>query len=87
VLAAEQFGLIGRFQRDGAGFDGAEFDLNLQNVPLIAGALARFECEQHATFDGGDHLIVVGRVLRVAMDVGAPLVFANGQMGGFSAEV
>lgn len=31
--------------------------------PLLDHALAQIDCERHALFDGGDHLIVVGRVL------------------------
>jgi flavin reductase (DIM6/NTAB) family NADH-FMN oxidoreductase RutF len=45
-------------------------------APLLAGALASFECEVVARHDGGDHLIVVGRVLQVrATEAGEPLVF------------
>jgi flavin reductase (DIM6/NTAB) family NADH-FMN oxidoreductase RutF len=84
VLAAGQAPLIERFGRDGAGFDGLDHVLNPQRVPLIEGALARFECELHATHEGGDHLIVVGRVLHAVCQDGVPLVFAKGQMGRFA---
>ena len=85
VLAADQTGLIQRFMRGGAGFDGLAELHNAEGVPLLADALARFDCEQHATHEGGDHLIGVGRVLRCAKRDGAPLVFAKGQYGGFAA--
>lgn len=85
VLAADQSALVPRFHRSGPGFDGLAHDLNPHRVPLLAGALARFECEQHATHEGGDHLIVVGRVQRVVCQDGAPLVFSQGQMGRFAA--
>jgi flavin reductase (DIM6/NTAB) family NADH-FMN oxidoreductase RutF len=85
ILCADQQGLIQRFGREGLGFDGMDHQVNAQNVPLLDGALARFECELHATHEGGDHLIVVGRVLRVASHGGAPLVFAQGQMGRFES--
>ncbi|MFB7479071.1 flavin reductase family protein [Streptomyces anulatus] len=32
-------------------------------VPLIDGALARFECEKWRAYDGGDHTILVGAVV------------------------
>jgi flavin reductase (DIM6/NTAB) family NADH-FMN oxidoreductase RutF len=86
ILAADQDHLIDRFHRSGAGFAGLEHQLGPQGVPLIAGALARFECEQHATHEGGDHLIVVGRVLRVLCQDGAPLVFSGGRRRHISAE-
>lgn len=84
VLSADQIGLIERFGRQGAGFEGLTPELNPQGVPLISGALARFECEQHATHEGGDHLIVVGRVMRIVCEGGAALVFSKGQMGRFT---
>lgn len=85
VLAADQAPLIDRFLRSGPGFDGLAHTVNSNRVPLVAGASARFECEQHATHDGGDHLIIVGRVQRVVCHDGAPLVFSRGQMGRLAA--
>lgn len=84
VLAAEQFPLISRFARGGVGFAGLADLRSPEGAPLIAGALARFDCEQHATHDGGDHLIIVGRVLRAAFRDGDPLVFSQGRYGGVS---
>ena len=45
-------------------------------APLLAGALAHFECAPYAQYDGGDHVIFVGRVVRFsARDDEEPLVF------------
>lgn len=38
------------------------------DAPLIEGALARFECRPYAVYDGGDHIIFVGRVVTFEMD-------------------
>lgn len=49
-------------------------------APLIAGAAAHFECAKWRTYDGGDHVIVLGRVL--ALDEAPecePLVFHGGR--------
>lgn len=86
ILAHDQTDLIARFIRGGPGFEGISYHRNAEGVPLIADTLARFECEQHATHEGGDHLIVVGRVLRCAKREGAPLIFTKGQYGGFTAD-
>lgn len=83
ILALDQFALIARFGRAGAGFAGLEHTLSPDGVPRIPGALARFECQRHAAHDGGDHLIIVGRVKRFALRDGAPLVFSQGAYGGF----
>jgi flavin reductase (DIM6/NTAB) family NADH-FMN oxidoreductase RutF len=55
-------------------------------APALADALAIFECERHAVYDGGDHSILVGRVLRFARrEAGAPLVFFKGRYGALAA--
>jgi flavin reductase (DIM6/NTAB) family NADH-FMN oxidoreductase RutF len=48
---------------------------------LLDGALAHVECTVHALFDGGDHTIVVGRVLSYDLhrsDAPPLLYFAGG---------
>ncbi|MCA1748555.1 MAG: flavin reductase family protein [Parasphingopyxis sp.] len=37
-------------------------------VPILSDSLANFECAKYAEYDGGDHVILVGRVLRVRHD-------------------
>jgi flavin reductase (DIM6/NTAB) family NADH-FMN oxidoreductase RutF len=84
VLGQHQSDLPARFSRGGLGFEGLDWQLNNEGVPVLPGALARFDCAQHATHDGGDHLIIVGQVLRLALEEGEPLVFAKGRFGGFT---
>ena len=85
VLGVAQQDVMHRFVRGGAGFADLAQEVTPEGIPAITGALARFDCVQHATHDGGDHLIVVGRVLRVAVGAGEPLVFSAGRYGGFAA--
>jgi len=61
---------------------GFEPFLGVTGVPLIPGALIHFECERYAMHDGGDHLILIGRVLalgRPPSSVSRPLVFFSGR--------
>ena len=51
----------------------------------LGAVLARFDCARQAVHEGGDHAIVVGRVLRAWHAPGAPLVFHAGRFGGFAA--
>jgi flavin reductase (DIM6/NTAB) family NADH-FMN oxidoreductase RutF len=85
VLARDHADWPARFARDGAGFTGLDWHQTPEGVPVLPGALSRFDCIQHATHPGGDHLIIVGRVLRVTLEEGEPLVFAQGKYGGFAA--
>lgn len=84
VMPRDAHGLLGRFVRGGPGFDGLDFTLTPEGVPVLSQALARFDCRQHATHEGGDHVIIVGEVLRAACRPGAPLIFSQGHYGGFS---
>lgn len=44
--------------------------------PIISPNVAVFECEKYASYEGGDHLIFLGRVLRLEIaEEGRPLVF------------
>ena len=55
--------------------------------PTFPEAMAVFECDTHACYDGGDHVIIVGRVLRFSRHAGAatqdkPLLFYHGHYAG-----
>jgi flavin reductase (DIM6/NTAB) family NADH-FMN oxidoreductase RutF len=53
--------------------------------PALADALAVFECESHAVYDGGDHAILIGRVVRFfRQDAGDPLVYFRGKYGALA---
>jgi len=81
VLAADQDDLCWRVAKDMRALSGLDLVQNSEGVPLIDGCLARFECRQHAVHDGGDHDIIVGRVLRAAfVEEGDGLGFFKGKM-------
>ncbi len=85
VLGEDERDLAARFTKAGAGFDGLPVTRGHSGAPLVAGTLARFDCTLHAALDGGDHLILLGRVLAASYRDGAPLVFAKGHYGSFAA--
>jgi flavin reductase (DIM6/NTAB) family NADH-FMN oxidoreductase RutF len=54
--------------------------------PVLADALAAFECATEAIHDGGDHVIIVGRVTRVHhRSGGEPLLYYRGAYGRIAA--
>jgi len=57
-------------------------------APIIHPNLAAFECETYARHDGGDHLLLLGRVLRLesASEGSRPLLYYRGQYRELSAE-
>lgn len=49
-------------------------------APLLMDSLAVFECERHALHEGGDHDILLGRVVRASFDPTMdPLLFFRGR--------
>lgn len=79
VLAADQADLCWRFARNGTDFAGVDLAWNSHGVPLLPRSLARFECEVADRVDAGDHLVLLGKVLEMDTQGGAPLVFAGGR--------
>ncbi|HWH82582.1 MAG TPA: flavin reductase family protein [Burkholderiaceae bacterium] len=82
VLGAHQEYVARRFAQRGADkWGGIDITQGHDGVPLIAGALATFECEMHSVLDGGDHRIILGRVLRTTHGEAArPLLFFGGNI-------
>jgi 3-hydroxy-9,10-secoandrosta-1,3,5(10)-triene-9,17-dione monooxygenase reductase component len=80
VLASDQEELSGRFARRGANkFAGLTLETGEGNVPLLTGCSARFQCRNAFQYDGGDHIIFVGEVLRFDRSDAPPLVFHGGR--------
>ncbi len=80
VLREGQDDLSTRFSKSSpekwAGIDYTTWDTG---CPILANALANFECETKFIYDGGDHAIFVGEVLKFDHDPkGKPLVFWRG---------
>jgi 3-hydroxy-9,10-secoandrosta-1,3,5(10)-triene-9,17-dione monooxygenase reductase component len=75
VLHQRQRELAQRFARRGATWEDVA-----HRDGLLDGAIATLDCELHDVADGGDHRIVVGRVLAVEHpdDPPAPLLFYRG---------
>jgi len=64
-----------------------EHVLGFAQAPLLHDALAHFECEPYAHYDGGDHVIFVGRVVQFAARTDLdPLVFFRGKYCDLTTE-
>ena len=81
VLAEDQRELSSRFARKGeTSWDGVHFHTWETGCPIVPGAIASFECVTEATHPGGDHVIFVGRVLKVLhLEAGRPLLYYRGR--------
>jgi 3-hydroxy-9,10-secoandrosta-1,3,5(10)-triene-9,17-dione monooxygenase reductase component len=83
LLAADQEALAWQFARKGAQkFDGLPVRRGVTGARLVDGAAAVLECAMHAQHDGGDHVILVGRVIGTEVTDRPPLVMHAGRMRG-----
>jgi flavin reductase (DIM6/NTAB) family NADH-FMN oxidoreductase RutF len=49
-------------------------------APILKDSLGVFECERFAAYDGGDHHILVGQVVKASFDAGLdPLLYFRGK--------
>lgn len=78
ILASDQEAVSRRFAGDRlVRFDGG-YRRGDHGVPLLDGTIAWIGCERHATFEAGDHTIVVGLVTGGAVGDGRPLLYYRG---------
>lgn len=80
VLHIDQLDVARRFAASGEDrFADTEWETWSTGVPILTGSLANFECAKFAEYDGGDHVILVGRVVRVRFDPERdPLLYFRG---------
>ncbi|MBI3368508.1 MAG: flavin reductase family protein [Burkholderiales bacterium] len=79
VLAETQVDLSRRFAAAvGDKFAEGLWGTGVEGAPVLAGCTAVFECETVSQKAAGDHLLFIGRVLRIADLGGAPLLFQGG---------
>lgn len=81
VLAEDHHELSRAFGRAGADkFDGVGWTPSPAGAPILHGALTWAECQVEAVHPGGDHVIVVGRVVTLGeCRDGGPLLFFKGR--------
>jgi len=61
-------------------FAGTDWEVWDRGVPIIKNSLASFECRKFAEYDGGDHVILVGEVVRVRYEPRRdPLLYFRGK--------
>ncbi len=84
VLAEDQEELSRRFAQPQStqDFDGIGWFDGEVGAPRLNGAVAHIECAREATWPGGDHTILLGRVVSGAVGEGRPLVYYRGGYTG-----
>lgn len=86
ILPEEGQRLAIHFASSGHDFDGLPVETGAGGIPLLRDYCARFECRTAARHPGGDHVILVGEVLRLWRRPDPPLLFHGGRFGGVSCD-
>lgn len=86
ILAEDQEDVCRIFAGRGTDkFAGIGWRPSLVGAPIIAGSLASIDCRVDEVLSGGDHDIVIGRVVDLQRHrTGGPLVFFRGGYGRFA---
>lgn len=84
VLTSAQLDMSNQCARKGAHeLLAGQYRLGDSGSPILHDALASFECRLETTYEGGDHLLIIGRVQAMACsDEGEPLLFYAGNYRG-----
>lgn len=60
-------------------FEGINYELGVTGAPLLAGTLGNVECSRYELLEGGDHIIVLGKVEYLTVNGGEPLIHFAGK--------
>jgi len=89
ILSSEQSHVSNQFAIRGADkWQGIDWQLSPLGNPVINDSLHWLDCKIHAEHPAGDHLIVIGEVKGLNLDVAAaarPLLYFKGKYGGLAA--
>lgn len=79
VLAADQIDLSNKFARSKDDkYANVDFELGAGQAPVLKECSAVFECERYNIIEGGDHWIIIGRVVNFQDNGRSPLLYHQG---------
>jgi flavin reductase (DIM6/NTAB) family NADH-FMN oxidoreductase RutF len=82
ILGADQDEISALFSQPGPDkFESFPDERGPFDVPLLPAGVARLVCAPHETLAGGDHTILIGRVVRTELNGTDPLLYCNRTYG------
>lgn len=83
ILAADQIDLSNNFAKPSDDkFANVETQSGVGGAPLLQNTAANFQCEKYQVVDGGDHWIMIGKVVAFESLGRAPLLYVQGSYAG-----
>lgn len=88
VLASDQLDVCRQFATSGTDkFAGIDWTPGIHDMPVLTGTVATIECMNHCQYDGGDHEIMLGRVISTQVSERQPLVYSRGNFAGIGPQL
>ena len=83
ILSGSQIELSNKFSRRNIDkYEGTSYREGAGTAPILDNCSAVFECERHQILEGGDHWIIVGKVVNFHDEGRSPLVYHQGAYSG-----
>lgn len=83
ILSGSQIELSNKFSRRNIDkYEGTSYREGAGAAPILDNCSAVFECERHQVLEGGDHWIIVGKVVNFHDEGRSPLVYHQGAYSG-----
>ncbi|WP_245957861.1 p-hydroxyphenylacetate 3-hydroxylase reductase component [Marinomonas piezotolerans] len=83
ILAADQINLSNNFARPSEDkFSNVDIKLGMGNAPILQNTAANLQCENYQIVDGGDHWIMIGKVVAFENLGRSPLLYVQGSYAG-----
>ena len=89
ILAKHQDIISTRFAAyEGDRFEGVKWGTWESGAPILEEVVSAIDCQLEAKHDAGDHVIMIGRVLRAEiLNNTSPLLYFRGRYEGFAAKI
>lgn len=82
ILASDQIDVSQHFSSSESDkFASRVWSRGRNGAPLLQGVVAHLECRRQAAYEGGDHIILIGRVEHFVRFEAEPLLFVQGRYG------
>jgi len=79
IASEHQLALCKSFSKSAKGENDLIWRYNDDGEAFLDNCSARFECIKHSHFDGGDHSVIVGEVIKIQTTEQDPLIYVGGK--------
>lgn len=87
ILASDQADLVKLFTTKGINrFDHCEWEMSELGLPVLANTAGSFQCKVHQRIKAGDHVTLIGEVLKIENNEKPPLLYHKRNVGPIPEE-